>query len=383
MKKLLFASISIIIAISASAQSGKRISAFNFLQAYNNKEGVANLNDAAQNIDLAAQDENTSKDTKTWWYRAQIYQNISSEPTLKDKYPKASLEAVLSYQTMLKLNDPKFKDWKDAVENMKVLTINLFNDGVTAFQAKKYSDSYIFFSAITNLSDVIVSKGGEVTKSIQINALRNAGLSAENAGDQKSAIEAYTKLLPVEPDSSKAVIYQSLINLNKKIKNTDEARRLTDEALAKYPDNSDIMIDKINFFFTDHKQGEAVEYLKKLNAKDPKNETVLYNLGVAYEVLGDTVQARKTYENLLVVNPNNYEGNFGLGAMIFNKTKEIQLKMNALTMSAADQKKYDVLKAERNSYFTEAKPYLLKAQAQKPDEPEVKKALTTIDAMTK
>jgi tetratricopeptide (TPR) repeat protein len=382
MKKIIIASISVVMAVSASAQSGKVISAYNAMSSYEGKEGATYLEDAAKNIDLAAQDETTSKQTKTWWYRAKVYSYIASEPAVSAKYPKASLEAVLSYQNMQKLNEPKFKDWADAVENMKGITVNLFNDGVTAFQAKKYGEAYNFFYAISDVNEILSAHNSKVTDNTLSMALRNAGLSAENAHDTTSAINTYKKYLTVAPDSLKATIYQSLITLNKK-KDLAEAKRLTDEGLAKFPDNKDLIIDKINFFFNEHKQAEAIEFLKKLAAQDPKNESVLYNLAVAYETAGDSVAARKGYENVLAVNPNNFDANLGLGAMLFNKANAINKQMNALSMSAADQKKFDALKVPRNALFTEAKPYLLKAQSVKPDDPEVKKALTTIDAIAK
>ncbi|MBS1618821.1 MAG: hypothetical protein JST76_09900, partial [Bacteroidetes bacterium] len=98
MKKLIFASISVFFAASAMAQSGKVISAFNAMQSYNNKEGASYLEEGAKNIDVAITDETTSKATKTWWYRAEIYSYIASDEAIHAKYPKASLEAVRSYK---------------------------------------------------------------------------------------------------------------------------------------------------------------------------------------------------------------------------------------------------------------------------------------------
>jgi hypothetical protein len=83
------------------------------------------------------------------------------------------------------------------------------------------------------------------------------------------------------------------------------------------------------------------------------------------------------------LNPNSFEANYGIGGMIFNQTKPIQEKMNALGASKEDIKKYDDMKITRDAIFMQAKPYLEKAQAQKPDDSEVKKALNTIDAMTR
>lgn len=382
MKKLLIASLSVFFAATSMAQSGKVISAFNAMTSYNNKEGASYLDEAAKNIDIATQDESTSKATKTWWYRAEIYSYIASDPDIHGKYPKASLEAVKSFQKMQQLNEPKFKDWSDAVEMMKGLTNTLFNNGVDAYQAKDYKSAYEFFMGISDLNDILVARNSKVTENTLNTALRNAGLSAESAKDTTAAISAYKRFLAVGPDSMKAAMYQTLIALNKK-RDLAEAKRLTDEGLAKFPEDRDLLIDKVNFFFTEQKQGEAIEFLKKLAAKDPNNESILYNLAVAYETTGDTVAARQGYDKVLAINPNNFDANLGLGALIFNKANAINKVMNTLSMSPADQKKYDAMKVERNALFMQAKPYLEKAKAVKPDDPEVKKALTTIDAISK
>jgi tetratricopeptide (TPR) repeat protein len=380
MKKLLFASISAIIAVSASAQSGKVISAFNYLQAYNQKEGAANLEEGMKAIDVAVTDPSTGNATKTWWYRSQIYQNTASEATLKGKYPNASLEACKSFQKMAELNEPKFKDWSDATINMKALTSNLFNDGVDAFNAKKFSDAYQFFYAISTISEIIKAKGDKVSEDLVPKALGNAALAAENAGDNQNAINAYNKLLPTSTDSR---VYLSLINLNKKIKNLSEAERLTDEALTKYPNDKDVLINKINFFIAAGKQPEAIQYLKKAADQDPKNEQIQAALALSYDQSGDSASARKVYENLLTMNPNNFEANYGLGAMIFNQSKPIQEKINALSMSPEDQKKEAILTTQLVALLNKAKPYLLKAKELQPNNPEVLKALTTVEYKTK
>ena len=103
---------------------------------------------------------------------------------------------------------------------------------------------------------------------------------------------------------------------------------------------------------------------------------------MAYEQLKDTASARKIYENLLLLNPNSFEGNYGLGGMIFNQTKPIQEQMGALGSSKEDLKKNEQLRMQRDAIFLQAKPYLEKAGAARPDDPEIKKALNTIAAMT-
>jgi len=391
MKKLTMGAIALIFSMSAIAQSGKVISAFNYMQSYQQPDGnsmsstkgeAKNLDQAARLIDEAVADPSTSGSAKAWWYRSNIYQLISSEPdsSLRNKYPKASLEVVRSFQKMKEINDPKFKSWDDAYQNMKAISSKLFNDGIGAFNKKNYHDAYLYFYAVSDVEDVLAAKGQKIDNDLLSKALGNAGLAAENDNDYTSAIAVYKKLLPMSTD---AKAYVSLVSVLKRAKDTESAKKYTDEALAKYPTEKDLLIDKINFYMADGKFSDAISYLQKAITQDPKNEQLQSALGIAYDQIKDTANARKVYESLLVLNPNSFEANYGIGGMIFNQTKPIQEKMNNLGATKEDLKKYDELKALRDSIFAQAKPYLDKALAKHPDDAEVKKALTTIDAMTR
>lgn len=403
MKKLILSSFALFLAISAFSQQGKVISAFNYMQSYNAPEGISktgdpkNLEEAAKNIDIAVADPSTQNSSKAWWYRSNIYQLIASvigDTMIHHNYPKASLEAAHSFQKLVEINDPKFREWKDAYQNMSAICSNLFNDGVSAYQKKNFHDAYIFFSTVGDVQDLLAAKGQKRDTGLLNKALGNAGLSAETDNDYATAIALYKKMALKATDAKPYVVLVSTIKKARdieaakkdtvsSIKFNDEAKKYTDEGLAKYPNESQLLIDKINFYISDGKSGEGINYIQKALILDPKNEQLYTALGMAYEEIGDTTNARKTYLTLLDLNPNGFDGNFHIGAMIFNSTKPIQLLMNNLGVTKADLKKNDELQAQRDALFLQAKVYFEKAFAAKPDNAEVKKALNIIEAKTK
>jgi tetratricopeptide (TPR) repeat protein len=234
---------------------------------------------------------------------------------------------------------------------------------------------------VSDAQDILQAKGQKINSDLLGKALGNAALSAENDKDNASAIAAYKKGIALSPDSTNN--YLSIITLFKRTKDIESAKKYTDDALVKFPSNRDLLIDKINFFLTDEKYADAITYIKKAVENDPKNEQLQAAMGVAYDQIKDTANARKVYENLLVMNPNNVEANRGIGGLIFNRAKPIQDKMNALGATKEELKKYDQLKAERDAIFLQSKPYLQKALDGKPDDAEIKKILVTIDSMTR
>ena len=381
MKKLIFGTFAMFLTISSFAQNGKVISAYNYMDAFIHGEGASNLVEAVKNIDIAVNDPSTSSSSKAWWYRAKIYQLISSESSTSPRYPTASLESVKSYQKLKELNDPKFKDWSDVYEYLKTIGNNLFNDGINAYTKKDYHGAYLFFMGVSDAQDILQAKGQKVNADLLGKALGNAALSAQNDKDIPSAIAALKKGIALSPDSTNN--YLSIIALYKFNKDTVSAKKITDEALVKFPSNKDLLIDKINFFMHDEKYAEAITYIKKAAEGDPKNEQLQAVLGIAYDQINDTINSRKVYENLLLLNPNNVIANRGIGKIILDHSKPIQDKMNALGATKDELKKYDELKALRDAIFFQARPYLQKALDGDPTDAEIKKILVSIDSMTR
>lgn len=56
------------------------------------------------------------------------------------------------------------------------------------------------------------------------------------------------------------------------------------------------------FYFINQKYDEAVKCFEDINAKSPGNEDVLYNLGLCYEMIGNTARAQDCYDNVLALN---------------------------------------------------------------------------------
>lgn len=364
---------------STFAQEGKLVSAWNALESFKKGDGATNLVSALPYINEAIEHESTKGSTKAWWYRSQIYQFISTEPEVKDKYPDAAFEAIRSFQQMKELNNPKFKDWPDAIKNIQALATSIFNSGVDLFTAKKFVEAAKYFSAIEEINAVIEAKGGKTNIDLKT-AMGNAAIAAENGGNYADAIANYSKLNAAFPESK---YYNIIYGIHKKNGNMDEAKRIVDEGLLKYPSDKDLLISKVNFFIADGKSGAAIDYLKALVAQDPQNEQLYVALGQAYEQIKDEASAKATYESLITMNPNSFEGSYGIGAMIFNKAKLLTDEMNALGYSKADQVKYEELKKRRSGIFGEAKPYLEKALTVKPDNQSVQAALKNIELLSK
>lgn len=379
MKKLIIVLGASLALNTTNAQQGKLVSAWNALENYSRDRDASALEEGLPYINEAVQHQETGNSTKAWWYRAQLYLYTSIDDNLKAKYPDAASESLKSFQKMLELNDPKFKDWKTAKERLQDLARVSFNEGAETFGQKHYDKALAAFLRVESVGEILKSKGDKLPVELSP-ALEYAGYSATNGNLTPEATKVYEKLVERSPDSAK--YYHTLSLLYKKQDKTAEAVAIVDKGLEKAPSDKELLIAKVNFFFSENKTTEAIDYLKKLVAQDPKNEQLTAALGVAYENSGDSENALKSYQSLLNMNPESYEGNYGRGTLLFSKAKDINDQMNALGNSKADYEKYEALKKERSKIFDEAKPFFEKALDAKPEDSKAKQALTQIELLS-
>ena len=374
MKKLVFISFSVFFALSSFSQKGKITSADLYVESYYRGEGTSkDLEEAQKNIDMATKDETTMNMGKTWWVRAKVYQAMAKDSTYTKGQTFASIEAIKSYQKLIELNDPKFKDWEAVTTSMKEASLVLFNQGVEAFGKKRYHDAYIYFSHVSIVSDMVVAKGQKIKPEVLYNGLVNAAYSAENDADYTNADLTYKKMIVIAADTNKPKVYYSWISMLKKGNKIEEAKKVADEAIAKFPSDKDLLLAKINFYLSEQKYQEAINYLKQAVSLDPKNESVQSALGIAYEQVGDSANALKVYQNIYSQNAQSFDANYGLGSLIVTKAKAIQNEMNDIKgVTKADDAKYAELKKKRNAMFIEAKFYLAKAYDIKSSNPRTK-----------
>ena len=100
------------------------------------------------------------------------------------------------------------------------------------------------------------------------------------------------------------------------------------------------------------------ELLEIAVQKDPSNPELQYNLGVISSEIDDFDNAKKYYLRAIELKQDYVNAYIYLSALILGQEESILDQMNNLGSSAADDRKYDELKAKRNQLYTDAIPYL-------------------------
>ncbi len=374
--------ISIIIAMAvfsiANAQDGNNICVWNAINTYNTGGGPGDLERAIKCSDEAAVHEKTVTAWKTWYYRGQLYTLVFIDTVLKKSYGNAGFEAVKAFKKLYELNDPKFKLWDDASKYIIPLATNVFNEAVELYGQRNYAQAYQYFYSIKDVNAVLEGKGLKPNIELAV-ALKNAAICAENAGNTEGAISVYKDWLALTPDPA---AYRNLGAAYKKMEKIDEAKKIVDEGLAKYPKDANLLVEKINFFLENTQYTDALAYVNNLLEVEPNNDGALFIKGLAYEKMGNEDSVIHYYTRAAEINPKNVKPLNNLGALYVAKANALVEPMNKLGTSAADTKKYDELKKQRREYYMKAKPYLDKAHEIEPDDAQINRVLKQIELYT-
>lgn len=343
MKKLSLIFILMIAFATVFGQGKKdRTDAFNYLR-------KGKLDEALKKIEPTISDPTTMNEAKTWFYRGNIYLQIhmSELPQYKNLDPNALSKAYESYQKMLEL-DTKKEFYTEGIQNLLVISEQLYNEGVKEFQATKYNEALANFE---QAAQVAQSYG-----SVDTLAIFNAGLSAENAQNTDKAIQYYNKA--VELNYKQPLIYSSLANLYLMKKDTTMAFEIMKQGRQKYPDEFALLITETNLYLGAGQTEKAMANLQQAVKTDPLNPTIHYAVGASYDQMGNKQEAEKAYLKAIELKPDYFEANYNLGALYVNQAAEIQNEANKLKLNDPN---YDVMKKQADDILSKSLPYLEKA----------------------
>ncbi|MEO6167802.1 MAG: tetratricopeptide repeat protein [Chitinophagales bacterium] len=351
-KALLMLLLTAVFNVTAFSQSSQVVSAWNYLK-------YVQFDEAKAAIDQAAQDPKTSTWPKTWFYRGTIYLAIYDDTIYSKKYPGALTESINSLKKSMELSADGKNEFKDKIlAQLQEGALNSFNEGVTPYNEKNYQQAYNSFKQSADVYAYI-----NKTFNLKVVDTLATLYSAHAASKLKKYDEAdvlYQSLL--DKGISQPDIYANMGEMYLGMGDTTKAINIISKGTAMYPNDKGLMIQELNVYLFSKRFDEAEQKLQNAIQKDPKFIPLYVQLANIYEQKKDTVNARKTYEQAIAIDPNNFDAQYRLGAMYYNQAVEMNNTMNKLDLS--QQKQYDVLKVQRDATFKRSLPYLENAHLQ-------------------
>ncbi|MBC7746234.1 MAG: tetratricopeptide repeat protein [Flavobacterium sp.] len=311
--------------------------------------GLPNLNIAKASIDKAVVHEKTMNDPTAWAYKALIYSDLA----ILDSVPATS--KPLLTQAAAALTKAKELDKVGANKaSLDKVSANLaqydLNIGVKAYQNDKFEEAYTSFNNSLNY------RPGDTT------IMYYAGLSAVNAKNYKAGIAKYEDLIKTK-FSANPQVYLDLSRLYSMQGDTAKAIQIASEGSIKY-NNSALATQEIELSLMTGKQSEIISKIEAQALKDPKNKTLPFYLGIAYNSTNNDEKAIAAYKQALGIDPEYADANVNLGGLYLNNGIEIYNKANKLPQNK--QKEYDEMMKKANGQFDVAFPLLEKAHKLSP-----------------
>lgn len=327
---------------------------------------------AKELIDEGIQDEEAKAMAKSWMVKGDVYKSIYEVKPLFEKFPGALNEAKEAYFKAFELEiNPKKK--KDVKPGLETLYNYFYMEGLQHFSNQKWSQAYRNFHSNLEISEFLYDNG--LTTNIDTNAYFVVALTAYNLSQWDEAMRCGEKLIALGDD--REVVYSILSEVYKQKGEKDKYRNIIAAGRKKYPGSLDLLYKEINLYLEEDRLDELEQNLNEALKLDPTNHTIYQALANIYDRKGDKQKAFAYYDKAIEMQPDFYEAYFNKGIVYFNMAMEVINKMN----DENDEKKYEILKAEREDLLrNKALPLLEKAYQIKSDDPSVIKALREVYA---
>lgn len=251
-------------------------------------------------------------------------------------------------------------------------TINLYYAASTAVNSQDYDLALPMYEELKKLNF-----SGKGTLYLALNKSNGNEDNFANAKERDLAIKLGTHEKPKTEaiPSKRGEIYKNLALILVQKGRTEEAKQAIADARKANPDDSSLILTEANLYL----ESKDYETYKKLVGealqKDPNNADLVFNLGVISAGAKNNADAEKYYLKAIEINPDYTNAYLNLAALKLEAEKPIIDEMNKLGTSAKDMKRYDVLKAQRESVFKGVIPYLKKANELDPKNEDVSKTL--------
>lgn len=330
MKKILVLAAAIAMTAGvAYAQKNKVTTAYMAHKNYKTDKDPFNLNKAKTNIDDASVHPDTKDDSKTWYYRGDIYLslfNADYNATLNSitnvddmgkkrsmayvQVPTANLiEATNSYLKAKNLD--KVGAYAEGIaQGLQDAYGHDQNVGIANYNQQKYAEALPMFELANTIS---VANG--ITDTVMIN---NCASSALNAKMYDKAITHFKKL--TEIGWGKGNTWLLLAECYQSKSDSVNYKATIASGVKKYPMDAGLLSHDVDIKLKEGKKAEAVATLESLTASKPNDPEMFFIVGNVYDQMANPTGA----DGKPAAKPSNYEELHEKAAQNYKKAVELK-----------------------------------------------------------
>lgn len=332
------------------------------------------LGKAKASIDLAAENEETKNEARTWHYYGIVYYKIAAYPDFNDLDPEALDKSLNAFIKIIEL-DPAYANDRqnmfDIYQHIQSITSNYFNRGAVAYENGEYKEAIDCYMSAYKSNLVIGQKDNEAL-------LIAAQIALYNAKDYETAIAICNQLLAEQYESPK--VYQYLAVANSQLGNDEDMLKYINEGRAKFPEDDNLVNEQINAYLKLKREAEIIDQIKEMANKNSNNSIYCLIIGTIYSNQESEIynvdSALVYYNRAIEINPSDENAYINVGSMYIDKSAALINKANELPLDKF--KEYDALIAEAKVFDEKALPYVEKAYELVPTDDAIRQALRTL-----
>lgn len=167
--------------------------------------------------------------------------------------------------------------------------------------------------------------------------------------------------------SKRGEIYKNIALILVQKNKTAEAVKAVSEARIENPDDISLVLSEADLYY---KLGDIETYKILINRaleKNPNDSDLLFNLGVVSGNAKQVEEAEKYYRKAILLKPDYVNAYINLSEVLLRADDKIFKEMNKLGSTDKDNKRYEVLNADRKRIFNSVVPLLEKALEYEPN----------------
>lgn len=250
-------------------------------------------------------------------------------------------------------------DYFEKIYNLrKQDTIYLYYAAATAVNEPDYDRALVLYQKLKDLGYTGVEE-----RLYAVDVATNEKVSFPNEALRKASISAKTHIDPTneKSDSKRGEIVKNVALIYISKGDNDKAIQAIKDARAEDPEDVNLILSEANIYY---KMGDTEKFkdlLEIATEKDPNNPELQYNLGVISAESDHPEEAMAYYKKAIELDPGYVNAYINSAALVLGREEGLIKEMNGLGTSAADDKRYEQLRKERQDLYRKAIPFLTKA----------------------
>lgn len=329
------------------------------------------LKRAMEAINLAADNEVTKNEAKTWHYYGIIYYKITAYPEFNELDSEAIEKSMNAFKKIGELDQNYFKDnYADIAQHIISINSNYVNLGAINYNNGNYDQAIKNYRKAYEAKNVIGKKDNE--------ALLYAAQTAIVAKEYDKVIEICQILL--DNKYEKPTVYQYLTIAYRNQNDDEKMLEYVTIGREKFPEDENLINEQINTYLKLKREAEIIDQLKNMAEKQTENPIYYLILGTIYGNTESTLYNIDTalmyYSEAIEISPDNENAYINVGSIYIDKAAALYNAANELPIEKV--KEYDKMITEARSYDEKALPFVEKAYELLPGDEAIKQALKTL-----